>query len=156
MHWFWFYVTANEFFETDRFFLSVSPSPPTLLIKLSIASWLHANQLKTTAVRACLADQKVPCMMSRHQPSAFQVMPPSLSVGDTDELKRKSAHQLMQLSQLLMARDQELEELNEMVSLLKSQMDISAEDAKEALKAIEAHVRATEGKLQAAASGTGD
>ena len=69
---------------------------------------------------------------------------------DTDELKRKSAHQLMQLSQLLMARDQELEELNEMVSLLKSQMDISAEDAKEALKAIEAHVRATEGKLQQA------
>ena len=48
MHWFWFHVTANEFFETDRFFLSVSPSPPTLLKKLSIASWLHANQLKTS------------------------------------------------------------------------------------------------------------
>jgi hypothetical protein len=78
-------------------------------------------------------------------------MPPSLSVGDTEELKRKSAHQLMQLSQLLMARDRELEELNEMVSLLKSQLGISgAEDAKEVLKAIEAHVRATEGKLQQA------
>jgi len=85
------------------------------------------------------------------QPVTFQVMPPSLSVGDTEELKRKSAHQLMQLSQLLMARDRELEELNEMVSLLKSQLGISgAEDAKEVLKAIEAHVRATEGKLQQA------
>jgi hypothetical protein len=81
----------------------------------------------------------------------YQVMPPSLSVGDTEELKRKSAHQLMQLSQLLMARDRELEELNEMVSLLKSQLGISgAEDAKEVLKAIEAHVRVTEGKLQQA------
>ena len=80
MHWFWFHVTANEFFETDRFFLSVSPSPPTLLIKLSIASWLHANQLKTSCESLCLADQKVPCMMSRHQPSAFQVMPPMLGL----------------------------------------------------------------------------